>query len=56
MGTSPHIVKGIPKAQNIYLQNVLCVPTIQKNLMSMAKMDEAGIHTKLDKEFKIFSD
>ena len=66
MGTSPHIVKGIgtakftvregPKLQNICLQNVLYVPTIQRNLISMAKMDQAGIHAKLDKGFKIFSD
>ena len=56
IGTTKFTVREDPKLQNICLQNVLLVPTIQKNLINMAKMDQAGNHAKLDKGFKNFSD
>ena len=65
MGNSPHVVEGIGTAkftikegsnlQTICLKNTLFVPTIHKNLISMARMDDAGMHAKLDKGFRIFS-
>ena len=57
MGTSPHIVKGIgtakftvregPKLQNICLQNVLYVPTIQRNLIQHGKNGSSGYPRKI---------
>ena len=65
MGTTPHLVKGIGTVQFTIktkrgnqiqtLKNTLYVPTVHKNLISMSKMDKAGLHAKLDRGFKIFS-
>lgn len=64
MGTTPHDVKGIGrvsfkikeknKVSILNLHNVLFVPDIHKNLISMSKMDKAGLHATMNNGFKVF--
>ena len=64
MGTTPHVVRGIGnisfhvrdkgKIKQVNLMNVLYVPSIHRNLISMSKMDKAGYHAKLNNGFLIY--
>ena len=64
MGTTPHEVKGNGpvvfqvrdrgRIKTVSLRNVLYVPSIHKNLISMVNMDRAGWHATLDNGFKVF--
>ena len=65
MENIPHKVEGIGTVkfkindghtfQITKLKDTLLVPTIQRNLISMYKMDKARLHAKLNKGFHIFS-
>ena len=65
MGSTPHKVDGLgkitfiikngPKIESIILENVLYVPSINRILINMVRIDSAGMHAKLDKGFHIIS-